>query len=78
MSDDRDTLLRRIRILKTGLYNVGANISIKTPEEIQYFEKLATPGTELKLERVYDKPESPWLIKVLAPDGQKLGYRIST
>ena len=63
----------RIRILKTGLFNVGRYISIETPDEIRYFEELATPGTELRLVRDHSVPEEPFRINVLAPDGKYLG-----
>ena len=45
-------ILNRIRILKTGLYGVSRYIDMRVPENRLYFEKLATPGTELKLKRV--------------------------
>lgn len=76
MSTDQDALLHRTRILKTGFYDVGRYLSIETPEEIQYFERLAKPGTELILERDYGDVEAkPWLIRVLFPfDHRLLGY----
>ena len=69
-----DFLSNRIRILKTGLYNVGRFIPIHTPEEIADFEQLARPGTRLMLQRVTDDPWDPFKIRMLAPDGRMLGY----
>ena len=68
-----DLLTNRIRILKTGLYKVNRFISINTPEEIDDFEKLARPGTQLMLRRVRDSQFDPFQIQILAPDGRRLG-----
>lgn len=67
------SITSRIRILKTGLFNVGRYLSIKTPEQIRYFEQLATPGNELQLVRDRTNPEEPFRINVLSPDGKLLG-----
>ena len=68
-----DFSLNRIRILKTGLANVQKYIDMEKASEQAYFEKLAEPGTELKLKRVYDKEEDPFRIEVYAPDDRYLG-----
>lgn len=70
---NQSLFMNRIRILKTGLFDVGRYISIETPEEIQYFERLATPGTELTLVRDRSRRDEPFRINVLSPDGKMLG-----
>ena len=47
-----DFSLNRIRILKTGLAQVNRYIDMSKPENVKYFEELASPGTQLKLKRV--------------------------
>lgn len=68
-----DFALNRIRILKTGLAQVERYLDMETPEDIDYFEELATPGTELILKRVKDYPEDPFRIEVFSPDNRFLG-----
>ena len=66
-------LQRRIRLLKTGLFAVDRHIDMRMPENQLYFEKLATPGTELRLVRSHDKPDNPFWIDVYSMDGRYLG-----
>ncbi|MBP3735942.1 MAG: hypothetical protein J6I56_02890 [Lachnospiraceae bacterium] len=66
-------LKRRIRILKTGLFGVDRHINMDIPENRVFFEKLAVPGTELKLKRIYDHPVNPFRINVYSKDGKYLG-----
>jgi len=68
-----DYSLNRIRILKTGLFGVDRYIDMSVPENILYFEKLAEPGTRLKLRRIKDYPTDPFRIEVYAPDDRFLG-----
>ena len=66
-------LQQRIRLLKTGLFAVDRHIDMSQAENQLYFEKLATPGTELRLVRCHDKPENPFRIDVYSMDGRYLG-----
>ena len=68
-----DFSLNRIRILKTGLARVERYIDMTVPENILFFEKLAQPGTQLKLKRVKDRPEDPFRIEVFSEDDRFLG-----
>lgn len=68
-----DFFLNRIRILKTGLANVQNQIDMSKGENRLFFEKLAEPGTELKLKRVYDNEHDPFRIEVFSPDDRYLG-----
>ena len=65
--------LNRIRILKTGLANVQYHIDMTQPENRSYFERLAEPGTQLKLKRVRDDENDPFRIDVYSPDDRYLG-----
>ena len=65
--------LNRIRILKTGLANVQYHIDMMQPENRSYFERLAEPGTQLKLKRVRDDENDPFRIDVYSPDNRYLG-----
>ena len=74
-ADMGNLLLRnRIRILKTGLYGVDRYMDMRVPENLAYFEKLATPGTELKLVRNYNSPYNPFQIDVYSMDDRLLGH----
>ena len=68
-----DFSLNRIRILKTGLAQVNRYIDMSKPENVKYFEELASPGTQLKLKRVKDFSGDPFRIEVFAPDDRFLG-----
>ncbi len=68
-----DFSLNRIRILKTGLAGVERYIDMTVPENVLFFEKLAQPGTQLKLKRVKDRPEDPFRIEVFSEDDRFLG-----
>lgn len=68
-----DFSLNRIRILKTGLAQVNRYIDMSKPENVKYFEELASPGTQLKLKRVKDFPGDPFRIEVFAPDDRFFG-----
>lgn len=68
-----DLILNRIRILKTGLAQVERYVNMAIPENIEYFEKLATPGTELILKRVKGYPGDPFRIEVFSPDNRFIG-----
>ena len=72
-----DLNLNRIRILKTGLFAVDRYLNMSKPENVLYFEKLAEPGTHLKLKRVKDCHDDPFRIEVYAPDDRFLG-RVTT
>lgn len=61
-------LLRRIRILKTGLFAVDRYLNMSIPENRAIFEEIATPGTELKLVRNHRDETNPYRIDVYAPD----------
>ncbi len=64
---------KRIRILKTGLYGVDRYIDMEVPENVAFFEKLAEPGTELKLVRNAKDPRDPFRIDVYSVTGVYLG-----
>lgn len=66
------TSLKRIKILKTGLWGVHRYIDFAKPKEVKYFEKIASPGTELILKRAATDDE-PWRIEVFGPDERFLG-----
>lgn len=68
-----DLVLNRIRILKTGLAQVERYLDISKPENIEYFEELATPETELMLKRVKEYPGDPFRIEVFSQDNRFLG-----
>lgn len=68
-----DLMLNRIRILKTGLACVERVLDMTVPENREYFEKIAAPGTELLLKRVKDYPGDPFRIEVYSPDSRYLG-----
>lgn len=68
-----DFALNRIRILKTGLAGVDRYLDMSIPENVLYFEKLANPGTHLKLRRVKDYAGDPFRIEGYAPDDRFLG-----
>lgn len=68
-----DLVLNRIRILKTGLARVDEYVDMSDPENIEYFENLAVPGTELILRRVTGNNEDLFRIQVLGPDHRFLG-----
>ena len=65
--------LKRIRILKTGLANVQDHIDMTRAENRAFFERIAEPGTELKLKRVRDDEDDPFRIEVYSPDDRYLG-----
>ncbi len=65
--------LNRIRILKTGLADVQNRIDMTLPENREFFERLAEPGTALRLKRVRDDASDPFRVEVYAPDGRYLG-----
>ena len=69
--------LKRIRILKTGIANVQNHIDMSLPENRAFFERLAEPGTQLKLKRVRDNEYDPFCIEVYSPDDRYLG-RVTT
>ena len=68
-----DFSLNRIRILKTGLAGVDRYLDMSVPENVLYFERLAEPGTHLKLRRIKDYADDPFRIEVYAPDDRFLG-----
>lgn len=68
-----DMVINRIRILKTGLAQVERYFDMDSPEDIAYFEQLATPGTELVLKRVKNYPGDPFRIEVFSQDNRFLG-----
>ena len=68
-----DFFLNRIRILKTGLADVQRYIDMSGSGNRAFFEKLAEPGTQLKLKRVYDDKRDPFRIEVYSPDDRYLG-----
>ncbi len=71
--DEGDIRLhKQIKILKTGLYNVGRYLDMTQPENLLYFEKLAVPGTELVLKRE-PVPGKPFNINVYSQEGYLLG-----
>ena len=78
MTDDVSGVsLKRIRILKTGLWGIDRFFDMRNQENVAYVEKLATPGTELILKRNYERPNEPFRIDVLSPDGIYIG-RVTT
>lgn len=68
-----DFSLNRIRILKTGLANIQNHIDMSKSENRIFFEKIAEPGTQLKLKRVYDNEKDPFRIEVFSLDDRYLG-----
>ena len=72
-ADTSNILLKRIRILKTGLFGVERYLDMRVPENRLLFEKIAQPGTELKLVRVHNDPYNPYRINVYSDKGQYLG-----
>lgn len=68
-----DLILNRIRILKTGLTQIERYLDMSSPENIAYFEELSTPGTELRLKRVRNRPDDSFRIEVFSPDNRFLG-----
>ena len=68
-----DLSLKRIRILKTGLANVQNHIDMSLPENRAFFERVAEPGTQLKLQRVRDDELDPFRVEVYSPDDRYLG-----
>ena len=74
MSEEKDLpLQKRIRILKTGLYGVERSLDMSDPANWVVFERLATPGTELRLARNHQVPENPFQIDVYSMDNRYLG-----
>ena len=73
LQDTSGISLKRIRILKTGLYRVNRYLDMSVEANRIYFERLATPGTELKLKRVKTDESNPWRIDVYGPDDMMLG-----
>ena len=74
MSEEKNLLLRnRIRILKTGLYGVERSFEMSDPANRAIFERLAMPGTELKLVRNHQVPDNPFQIDVYSMDDRYLG-----
>lgn len=55
---------------------VDRYIDMSIPENIEYFEDLATPGTELTLKRVKNHPGDPLRIEVFSPDDRFLGTEL--
>lgn len=65
--------LKRIRILKTGLAKVQNHIDMSLPENRDFFERLAEPGTQLKLKRIRDNEDDPFRVEVYSPNDRFLG-----
>lgn len=68
-----DLFFNRIRILKTGLANVQQYLDMDNLENRLYFERLAEPGTELRLKRVQGASGDPFKIEVYSLEGVMLG-----
>lgn len=65
--------LNRIRILKTGLANIQKQLNMQEPGNRLLFERIAQPGTRLKLKRVYDDKIDPFRINVYSINDIYLG-----
>lgn len=72
------SLLRRIRVLKTGLFALNRYLDTRIPENREKFEKLARPGTELQLVRNYTGSCNPYpILPSLATTGYQIPHLFS-